>query len=242
MDSRSLASDGDSGCLHHRGISGDLVTNVGVELFRAHQHWLGAKLGPILWQFPPNFKFDRDRFERFLKILPADTSEAAALAERHDSLQPGSGPPEDRRPAPLRYAVEIRNPSFQVPEFVALLRERGVALVVADTAGKWPYLEEPTADFMYLRLHGDVELYASGYTDAALDRWASRIRAWSEGQEPRDARRVTALPAPRRAFRDVYCYFDNDAKVKAPFDARTLMAKLGAERAVEAYTPKRRRI
>jgi len=80
---------------------------------------------------------------------------------------------------------------------------------------------------MYLRLHGDVELYASGYTDAALDRWARRIRAWSRGGEPNDARRVTERAAPRRKFRDVYCYFDNDAKVKAPFDAQSLIAKLG---------------
>jgi uncharacterized protein YecE (DUF72 family) len=196
---------------------------------------LGAKLGPLLWQFPPNFKFDAERFDRFLRLLPKDTADAAALAERHDALQKGGGPPAGGRPARLRYAVEIRHESFRDPGFIRILREHGAALVVADTAGKWPYLEEPTADFMYLRLHGDVELYASGYTEAALDRWASRIRAWSEGGEPADARRVTERPAPRRKFRDVYCYFDNDAKVKAPFDARTLIGKLD-------YTPKRRRM
>jgi|SRR5436189_3638056 len=196
---------------------------------------LGAKLGPLLWQFPPNFKFDAERFDRFLRLLPKDTADAAALAERHGALQKGAGPPAGARPARLRYAVEIRHESFRDPGFIRMLREHGAALVVADTAGKWPYLEEPTTDFMYLRLHGDVELYASGYTDAALDRWASRIRAWSEGGEPGDARRVTVRPAPRRKSRDVYCYFDNDAKVKAPFDARTLIGKLD-------YTPKRRRM
>jgi uncharacterized protein YecE (DUF72 family) len=196
---------------------------------------LGPKLGPILWQLPPNFKFDRDRIEHFFQLLPEDVSAAAELARRHRALQPGAAPPAGHASGRLRYAVEIRHPSFRDPEFIRLLRRRKAALVVADTAGKWPYLEEPTADFMYLRLHGDVELYASGYTDEALDRWAARIRAWSEGGEPRDARRVTSRPAPRRTFRDVYCYFDNDAKVKAPFDAATLSGKLG-------YTPKRRRM
>jgi uncharacterized protein YecE (DUF72 family) len=188
---------------------------------------LGPKLGPILWQLPPNFKFDAARLENFLRGLPGDTSEAAALARRHDALQKGAGPPVGARPRRLRYAVEIRHESFRDPEFIRILRGNGAALVVADTAGKWPYLEEPTADFMYVRLHGDVELYASGYTDVALDRWARRLRAWSGGREPKDARRVTERPAPRRKSREVYCYFDNDAKVKAPFDARTLIAKLG---------------
>lgn len=195
---------------------------------------LGPKLGPVLWQFPPNFKFDEERFRRFLELLPPDTGKAGDFARSRRELQPGGAPVDS---SPLRYAVEIRHDSFRTPRFVDLLRRNNVALVVADTAGKWPYLEEPTGDFMYLRLHGDVELYASGYTDKALDRWADRIRAWSRGREPADAHRVTARPAPRRASRDVYCYFDNDAKVKAPFDARTLLEKLGM-----AYAPKRSRM
>ena len=193
---------------------------------------LGPKLGPILWQFPPNLGFDEERFRRFLELLPVDTVTACELARRRGELQPGGEPPKASR---LRYAVEIRHESFRDERFIRLLRRHRAALVVADTAGRWPYLEEPTGDFMYLRLHGDVELYASGYSDAALDRWAERIRAWSRGGEPADARRVTSLPLARRPFRDVYCYFDNDAKVKAPFDARTLLDKLG-------YTPKRRRM
>jgi uncharacterized protein YecE (DUF72 family) len=81
-----------------------------------------------------------------------------------------------------------------------------------------------------LRLHGDKELYASGYTEAALDRWADRIRAWQRGREPRDARRVGGAARAARS-RDVFCYFDNDVKVRAPFDADRLMQKLGLERA-----------
>ena len=110
-----------------------------------------------------------------------------------------------------------------------MLRRHKVALVVADTAGKWPMLEEPTSDLMYLRLHGDKELYASGYSDEALDRWAARIQAWREGGQPRDALTVEGATheAARPRHRDVHVYFDNDIKVRAPFDAARLMHRLG---------------
>jgi uncharacterized protein YecE (DUF72 family) len=142
---------------------------------------------------------------------------------------------------PLRHAVEIRHRSFVNEEFIAQLRRHRVALVLADTAGKWPYVEDVTGDFIYLRLHGDKELYASGYTEAALDRWADRIRAWSAGREPRDARRV-AGPARAAKARDVYCYFDNDVKVRAPFDADRLMHKLGLERGDPDFAFPHRRV
>lgn len=188
---------------------------------------LGAKLGPMLWQCPASQRFDEALFDNFLAMLPRDTSQAAALAARHDShlKHPSNAEPGTRRK--LRHALEIRHPSFACEAFIALLRRHKVALVVADTAGRWPYLEDVTADFMYLRLHGDEKLYTSGYSDAALDRWAARIRAWSQGGEPEDAVRASTRPPPKRASRDVYCYFDNDAKVHAPFDAQTLMRKLG---------------
>jgi uncharacterized protein YecE (DUF72 family) len=121
-----------------------------------------------------------------------------------------------------------------------LLRKHEIALVVADTAGKWPYLEDVTSDFLYLRLHGDKELYASGYTDAALDRWADRIRAWSAGREPRDARRASGAASSGAKSRDVFCYFDNDVKVRAPFDADRLMSKLGIPRADASFRFPRR--
>jgi len=123
--------------------------------------------------------------------------------------------------------MEIRHHSFVEKSFVALLRKYRVALVVADTAGKWPYLEEVTSDFMYLRLHGEEELYASGYTEVALNRWAKRIREWSEGKEPKDVKHISNVSPSQRASRDVYCYFDNDVKVRAPFDAKRLIEKLG---------------
>src|SRR5690606_197710 len=183
---------------------------------------LQEKLGPILWQFPPSMRFDPERFERFLSLLPGDTDAAARLAARHDQRMAGRAALDPGPRRPVRHAVEIRHDSFACAEVVQMLRGHNVALGTADTAGKWPLLEDATADFAYLRLHGDKELYASGYTDDALRRWASRIRAWSRGKEPRDARR--AGPRPGRAYgaRDVYCYFDNDIKVKAPGDARTL--------------------
>lgn len=187
---------------------------------------LRDKLGPFLWQFPPTMSYDAERFDAFFRQLPRDTAAAAALARHRDARLHGRSRLKAELDLPLRHAVEVRHPSFEDPAFVQQLREHRIALVVADTAGRWPYLEDLTADFVYLRLHGDQELYASGYSDAALDRWAARIRAWARGRQPRDARTVGAPPPLRRA-RDVYCYFDNDAKVQAPVDAERLMQRLG---------------
>ncbi|WP_407352434.1 DUF72 domain-containing protein [Luteimonas sp. R10] len=195
---------------------------------------LGEKLGPILWQLPPRFPYDEARIREFLRLLPADTEYAAWLARRRDvARMKGRSSLSIDRPRPLRHAMEIRHESFRDPGFVDLLREHNVALVVADTAGRWPLLEEVTADFMYLRLHGDKELYASGYGDAALDDWARRIDAWSRGTQPRDARRAGRASVPRRA-RDVYCYFDNDMKVHAPFDAQHLGERIRRRTRVKA--------
>ena len=186
---------------------------------------LRGKLGPFLWQFPPFFRYLPERFEHFFRLLPRDTEAALALARRRDSRMTGRARLAIDKNRALRHAVEIRNESFVDESFVALLRRYGIALVVADTAGKWPYREDVTSDFLYLRLHGEDEIYKSGYTEAALDRWAARIRDWCSGSEPRDARRISGRPPPRKS-RDVYCYFDNDVKVRAPFDARRLIEKL----------------
>jgi uncharacterized protein YecE (DUF72 family) len=195
---------------------------------------LREKLGPFLWQFPPFFPYQAERFEAFFELLPRDTAGAAALGRRRDARMKGRTRLAVDRNRLLRHAVEIRHASFATAEFADQLRRHNIALVVADTAGRWPYLEEVTADFMYLRLHGDKELYASGYTDAALDRWAERIRAWAAGGEPADAARITRT-RPERRPRDVYCYFDNDVKVRAPFDADALIRRLGLGRADETF-------
>ena len=187
---------------------------------------LREKLGPILWQFPASLRFDAERFERFFALLPRDGEQALELARRRDSRVRGRSRLAIDANRRLRHAVEIRHESFLDPAFVRLLRRHGIALVVADAAGLFPYKEDLTADFVYMRLHGDTELYASGYGDPALARWAQRIRAWSAGGQPSDAELIVAPPPRARRTRDVYCYFDNDAKVKAPFDAATLMRML----------------
>jgi uncharacterized protein YecE (DUF72 family) len=196
---------------------------------------LGEKLGPFVWQFPPQYRFDEARMDAFLAALPHDSAAALALARRRDARMRGRAYLKIDRNRRLRHAVEIRHPSFECAAFVQLLRAHGVALVVADTAGNWPYCEDVTADFMYLRLHGDKEIYASGYTDRALERWAARIRAWAGGGEPADARRISGRDAVPRRARDLYCYFDNDVKVRAPFDADRLMRKLGIARADASF-------
>jgi uncharacterized protein YecE (DUF72 family) len=214
--------------LTHTLRLGDGVDRALSNVFASGVFNLREKLGPFLWQLPPNFKFDAERIERFFSLLPHDLEQAQALALKHEArMKPDRVALEIDANHKLRHALEIRNDSFIDPAFVALLRKYKVALVVADTAGKWPYYEDVTADFIYIRLHGAEELYASGYSDEALDRWANRIRAWSTGGQPDDAKLISDKPPHARVSRDVYCYFDNDIKVRAPFDARSLIDKLG---------------
>jgi uncharacterized protein YecE (DUF72 family) len=190
---------------------------------------LREKLGPILWQFPPSFVFDAERFETFLQLLPHDSDAAQALAHDHDDHVKGRSVLTADRKRKIRHAVEIRHHSFVDTDFVRLLRKYKVALVVADTAGKWPLCEDITADFLYLRLHGDKELYASGYTKSALQRWAMRINVWQQGGQVDDARLIDAdnrLPTRRVQNRRIFCYFDNDIKVHAPYDAANFIKLL----------------
>lgn len=172
---------------------------------------LQDRLGPFLWQLPPRLRYDRDRLEEFFGRLPWTVGEAARTAEGHDDRlrEPAwtePGPDPDR---PLRHVLEVRHPSFaDNPELLEVLRSHGVGIVVADTAGLWPYLDDVTAPVVYVRLHGDTELYTSGYGDEALQVWALRIRRWAEQA-------------------DVFVYFDNDVKVHAPHDAMRLADLLG---------------
>ncbi|MCK0198098.1 DUF72 domain-containing protein [Ancylobacter sp. 6x-1] len=186
---------------------------------------LGAKLGPVLWQFPASFPFDAERIEPFLALLPHDTEAALALAKRHDERlkAPWLEIGEHR---PVRHAMEVRHESFRDPRFVALLRKHDVALVCADTV-EWPRLMDLTADFAYVRLHGSDELYRSRYSDAALDGWAARIAAWSEGRAIAEGDFAAPEDVARPARREVFVYFDNTDKLHAPEDARRLMRRLG---------------
>ncbi|WP_022894171.1 DUF72 domain-containing protein [Agromyces subbeticus] len=171
---------------------------------------LGEKLGPVLWQLPPTLAFDAAKLDAFLSALPRTHRDAAALARHRDRRMSGRtayalAAPRER---PIRHAVEVRHPSFEAARWRALLERHHVASVTADTAGKWPRIDWATADFVYARLHGDTELYTSGYDDDALDRWADWVRSHlADG-------------------RDAYVYFDNDVKVRAPFDAMGLIERI----------------
>ncbi|WP_085656483.1 DUF72 domain-containing protein [Pseudomonas sp. B11(2017)] len=187
---------------------------------------LRRKLGPILWQFPPSFKFDETLFDEFLRQLPHTSNAAKRLAKHSQERLHKEGYLESTAGLAMRHAVEIRNDSFLSPAFIDLLRRHGVALVVADTAGKWPCIEDLTGDFVYLRLHGDKKLYSSGYSEKALKRWRERIDLWRQGKQPDDARLVQHKAGRRRRSRDVFCYFDNDIKVRAPYDAYRLLQML----------------
>ncbi len=173
---------------------------------------LGERTGPFLWQLPATFRFDEPRIAAFLEALPRTAGAAAELAARHDERLSG-----DRVLATttvpdleLRHALEVRHASFRDPAFTALLHRHGVALVLSDNPGTWPVFDEVTAPFAYVRLHGHDELYASGYDDAALAAWAAKVHGWAD------------------AGLDVYVYCDNDAKVRAPFDAMGLLARVTA--------------
>jgi uncharacterized protein YecE (DUF72 family) len=169
---------------------------------------LRDKLGPILWQLPPNLGFDPERLAAFFAQLPRSTGEAARLAREHDARLAGRALTETTTDRPLRHALEVRHSSFFHPSFLPLLREHEISLVIADTAGRWPKIVDVTANPVYVRLHGDEELYTSGYSDEALDEWATLCRGWlAQGLH-------------------VHVYFDNDVKVRAPFDAIGLIQRL----------------
>jgi uncharacterized protein YecE (DUF72 family) len=171
---------------------------------------LGPKLGPVLWQLPERLAFDADVLDGFFSMLPRTTVEAAALAEKHDDkVKEGRSLTTAEDDQPLRHALEFRSATFATEAAYEVMRRHQVACVMADTAGRWPKIEEVTSDFMYVRLHGDQELYASGYTDASLTEWADRCRSWEQ------------------QGMDVFVYFDNDIKGYAPHDAMRLIALLG---------------
>lgn len=188
---------------------------------------LHRKLGPILWQFPPNFRYDAARLAKFFELLPRDSEAAVKLARRRDARMKGRAKLTSDARLPLRHAIEIRHESFCDVSFIELLREHNIALVIAETAQRFPMMHDITADFVYMRLHGDKRLYQSGYSDRALGKWAKRITAWRRGSEPRDAQKISKRKPPSSKPRDVYCYFDNtDVKLRAPVDAQSLMRKL----------------
>lgn len=172
---------------------------------------LGPKLGPILWQLPPNLAFEPDVVRSFLSVLPRTTTAAVEFARSHDERLDGRTWLQSDAERPIRHCVEVRHPSFDCDEFVELMREQDAGIVVADSAGHFPQLFAVSSDFVYVRLHGAQELYVSGYPEESLQEWAARIDGWRTGASVADG-----LP------RDVYVYCDNDVKVRAPYDAMRL--------------------
>lgn len=189
---------------------------------------LDDKLGPILWQVSENFHFHPDRVEGFFDLLPHDSDGARTLARRHDDRieDVSYGPDANHR---IRHVFEVRHDSYLCSEMVRIAGRHGVALAFSHSR-EWPYVEEVTAGFVYLRLHGPERLYASPYGDEALSQWADRVLAWRSADEPEDAERITERKAPPRKERDVYVYFDNDEGGHAPREAARL-AEMIAERA-----------
>lgn len=164
---------------------------------------LGKKLGPILWQFAPTKKFDAEDFGAFLSLLPVKQDGVA-----------------------LRHAVEVRNPTFVVPEFVALARKHDVAIVYADHA-TYPAIADVTGDFVYARLQTGHDEIATCYPPSALDAWAARARLWAEGKAPGDLPLAAPdEPAPVKP-RDVFIYFITSGKVHAPHGAMAFMERVG---------------
>lgn len=171
---------------------------------------LGPKLGPVLWQLPESFVFDPDRLSSFFALLPPTTRAAAALARRHDDKLTGDRVYTKPGPdAPVRHVLEPRHVSFGTDEAVNLLRDNDIGMVYSDTAGRFPVFDHDTSGVRYVRLHGHTELYASGYSPRLLDNWASRCHGWCDDG------------------RDVYVYFDNDSRGRAPWDAVGLLERLG---------------
>jgi uncharacterized protein YecE (DUF72 family) len=176
---------------------------------------LDDKLGPVLWQLPPMLGYREERMAGFLGSLPRTVGAATRLAEKGlDRIRDRFGEEPNLNvadpSAPLRHAVEVRHDSFAIEGFYELCRHYGVALVVADTAGKYTWVDEVTADLVYVRLHGDQEMYRSGYSDEGIAWWADRVRGWA------------TTPGVRR----VHVYFDNDGDAHAPHDALRLAQRL----------------
>ena len=169
---------------------------------------LGRKTGPFLWQLPATYRFDAERMDSFMKLLPRDSREGEAVARQHDYRLRRGAQVEARARVRYRHCFEVRHESYFHEEFYAILRDHGCGWVIGDTAGKFPYAEVVTAPFVYVRLHGSRALYLSSYTDEELDTWAAKLRRW------------------RRTGHDVYVYFDNDMKTHAPYDAMRLAQRV----------------
>jgi len=182
---------------------------------------LNEKLGPILRQLPLSMIFDPEKFENFFTLLPKDSKEAKKLGKKNNL--PKEATRFSSENYKMRNAIEIRNISFLNPWFIELLQNNQFSLVFADTAEKCPYMEDVTSDFIYKRLHGDSILNQSGYDDNTIRFWSERIWKWSDRSEPQN-KLTLCEKSPLLKPRDVFVYFDNDAKAHAPTDGKRLIS------------------
>lgn len=164
-------------------------------------HELGDRLGPIVWQFAPTKKFDPEDFEAFLKLLPAKTGGVA-----------------------LRHVLEVRHPSFAVPEFAALARKHGAAICYAHHHD-YPEIADVTADFVYARLQKGEDDVPTAYPPAELDGWAARAKVWAQGGVPDDLPLADPSSTPDKTPRDVFVYFIHEGKIRAPQAAQAFMER-----------------
>jgi uncharacterized protein YecE (DUF72 family) len=164
---------------------------------------LEDRLGPLLWQFAPTKKFDRDDFAAFLDRLP-----------------PSAGG------RPLRHVAEVRHDSFRSPAFIVLLRERNIGLVYSEHA-TYPEMADVTADFVYARLQKGSDAIEAAYPEHELDAWAGRLRAWAAGGQPDDLPRADPDFTPPGAPREVFAYVIHEGKVRAPAAAKALIGRVG---------------
>ena len=187
----------------------------GAEFFATGVLLLGEKLGPLLWQIETSQPFEIGVVDAFLGALPHTVDEARELVERTVGPVPGAFPDGPNRP--IRHAFEVRHPSFATPAFADLLTRHDVAAVFGPAPNR-TMIDAFTSDFVFLRLHGDADVFPDGYDDATLERWAGLIEGWVDGSGCPDVR-------PR----DVFAYFANRAPNgwHPPFDAIRLQNLLG---------------
>jgi uncharacterized protein YecE (DUF72 family) len=185
----------------HRRALGEAEPSI-ARFFASGVLELGAKLGPVLWQFPATTRFDEENFAAFLALLPKDIDARA-----------------------IRHVLEVRHASFATAAFIALLRRHGVAAAMVDSDTHVP-LADVTTDFVYARLRGAAANEPEGYPGGELDQWAKRFRAWADGGAPADVPPVDPASAGAKRPRDVFVYFINGAKERAPAAAVALLKRL----------------
>jgi uncharacterized protein YecE (DUF72 family) len=163
---------------------------------------LGDHLGPLLWQFAPFKKFDPADFGKFLEALP----------EKFDGRK-------------IRHVIEVRHPSFMVPEFIAMLRQFKMPPVYTDHV-TYPNIPDVTSNFVYARLQQGKDDVETAYQPKQIGEWTKRLEAWAEGKEPKDLNRVDDKHKLKAEPRDVFAYVIHEGKIRAPAGAMALIEKL----------------